>query len=172
MDEPTIEMWRALLDFRARHGRYWKHALSLKWMDGSDEQEQFSASLRKVRNLLGPTWLYALKPAVLDAAAVRIARFDRLPEMCATHLPGTGEAIVLKRGEAGYWPLPEGWTVARFNAAFEPTSAQIAAMEAGSLFGWDVPVADPANYDSARSATVGQGRPSKGKGVRKGCGEP
>lgn len=158
MDEPTIEMWRALLDFRARHGRYWKHALSLKWMNGSDEQEQFSASLRKVRNLLGPSWLYALRPAVLDAAARRIACFDRLPEMCATRLSKTGEAVVLKRGEAGYWPLPEGWTVERFNAAFAPTPAQVAAMEAGSLFGWDVPAADPANYDSAgrpRSARAG-----------------
>jgi hypothetical protein len=42
-------MWRALLDFRARHGRYWKRALLAKWMNGSDELEPFSSSLRMLR---------------------------------------------------------------------------------------------------------------------------
>jgi hypothetical protein len=164
MDEPTIAMWRALLDFRARHGRSWKRALSVKWMNGSDEFEHFSSSLRMLRNQFGPSWLYALRPAVLDAAGSRIALLDRLPVMCATRLPGTGEAIVLKRGETGYWPLPEGWTVERFNAPFEPTLAQIAAMEAGSIFGWNVPAADPANYDPS-------GRPLRPGAKREGGDE-
>ncbi|WP_225010189.1 hypothetical protein [Novosphingobium percolationis] len=82
MDEPTIEMWRALLDFRARHGRYWKRVLSLKWMNGSDEFEHFSASLRMVRNQLGPTWLYALRPAALDIAARRLATLDSQADNC------------------------------------------------------------------------------------------
>lgn len=155
MDEPTLDMWRALIDFRARHGRYWKQALSLKWMEGSDEHEHFSASLRAVRNHLGPTWLYKLRPATLDAQAKRIALLDRLPVMCATINVETGQAIVLKRGESGYWPVPEGTTVEQFNAALAATAAQVAAMEIGSVFGWDVPGADPASYD-------GNGRPLSG----------
>lgn len=147
MEEPSIDMWRALLDFRAHHGRNWKRALLLKWMNGNDEFEPLSASLRMLRNQFGPSWLHSLKPAIVDAASRRIAVLDQLPEMCATRLPGSGGAIVLKRGESGYWDLPEGWTIERFNQAFEPTRAQIAAMEAGSLFGWDVPAADPATYD-------------------------
>ncbi len=98
MDEPTIDMWRALLDFRARYGRYWKRALSIKWMSGDDESEHFSASLRTLRNQFGPSWLYALKPVRLDVAGRRIALLDRLPIMCATRLIETAEAIVLKRG--------------------------------------------------------------------------
>lgn len=164
MEKPTIDMWRALLDFRTRYGRYWKRALSVKWMNGGDEFEHFSASLRSLRNQFGPSWLYALRPAVLDSVGRRIALLDRLPEMCATRLLETSEAIVLKRGETGYWPLPEGWTIERFNAAFEPTPAQISAMEAGSMFGWDVPAADPANYDPA-------GRPYRPSAQREGGGE-
>jgi hypothetical protein len=161
MNRPGVEMWRALLDFRAPHGRYWKRALLAKWMNGSDELEPFSSSLRMLRNQFGPSWLCALRPAILDAAGHRIAQLDRLPAMCATRLPGTGETIVLKRGEAGYWPLPEGWTIDRFNAAFDPTPAQIAAMEAGSMIGWDVPAADPTNYDST-------GRPLRPGAQREG----
>lgn len=164
MEEPTIDMWRALLDFRARHGRYWKRPLSDKWMSGGDEVEHYSASLRMLRNQFGPSWLYALRLAVLDAAGRRIALLDRLPLMCATRHIETGEAIVLKRGETGYWPLPEGSTVERFNAPFEVTPAQIAAMEAGSIFGLDVPASDPANYDAS-------GRPLRQAAQREGGGE-
>ncbi len=101
MTEPTIDMWRALLDFRKRHGRYWKRALSLKWMNGGDEFEKFSASLRMVRNNFGPSWLYALRPSGMDTKARRVAIPDSRPERCATNLHGTGEEVVMKRGEYG-----------------------------------------------------------------------
>lgn len=91
MDEPTIEMWRALLDFRTRHGRYWKRALSRKWTNGSDEFEHFSASLRMVRNQLGPTWLYALRPAALDTAARRLTALDTQPDNCRAESVVSGE---------------------------------------------------------------------------------
>lgn len=149
MDEPTLDMWRALIAFHARYGRYWKHILVLKWMNGGDEAEPFSAQLRSVRNLLGPGWLQRLRPASLAAAEHRIGHLDRLPIMCATRHLETGEPIVLKRGEVGYWLLPEGLTIEQFNASFSPTPAQIAAMEVGSAFGWDVPGANPAHYDEA-----------------------
>lgn len=93
MDEPTADMWRALLDFRARHGRYWKRALSLKWMNGSDEYEHFSASLRMVRNQFGPTWLYELRPAALDAAARRVATLASQPGNCGTPPAVTDETV-------------------------------------------------------------------------------
>ena len=158
MIEPNDDLWRALIDFRRRHGRYWKRALSLKWMNGGDDFERFSGSLRVIRNQFGPSWLYNLKPAIIDAAARRIAVFDSLPEMCATRLAGTGEPIVIKRGESGYWPMPGNTTIECLNALFDARPAQIAAMEAGSMFGWTVPGADPARYDDAgrfRAVTSG-----------------
>lgn len=71
-----------------------------------------------------------------------------LPAMCATHLPSTHEPIVIKRGESGHWPLPDGMTIERINAVFHATPAHVAAMLAGSMFGWDVPGADPTRYDA------------------------
>lgn len=82
------------------------------------------------------------------AATRRRARIlAALPEMCAAILPSTHEAIVVKRGHAGHWPLPEGMTIERINAVFGATPQQIEAMLVGSMFGWDVPGADPARYD-------------------------
>ncbi|MDJ0277680.1 hypothetical protein QLH51_12820 [Sphingomonas sp. 2R-10] len=71
-----------------------------------------------------------------------------LPEMCATVLPSTHEPIIIKRGQAGHWPLPDGMTIERINAVFKASPAQIEAMLVGSMFGWDVAGADPARYDS------------------------
>ena len=100
MNEPTTEMWRALLDFRERHGRYWKRALSLKWMNGNDEFEHLSASLRMVRNQLGPTWLYALRPAALEAAARRLATLDSQPGNCRAE-PGLEANLARTITDAG-----------------------------------------------------------------------
>lgn len=72
-DGPTAAMWRALASFRARHGRYWKRALTDLWMNGGDLDEPCGAALRNVRNRLGPVWLYRLRPGQLDAAISRIA---------------------------------------------------------------------------------------------------
>ncbi|MDF0491457.1 hypothetical protein PX699_16770 [Sphingobium sp. H39-3-25] len=148
MTEPDDDMWRALVDFRARHGRRWKDQLSMKWMNGQDESEPLGGSLRRVRNHLGPSWLCDLEKSILDAAERRLANLAKLPEMCAAHLPGTDEPIVIKRGEKGYWPMPDGMTIEAINATFDATPAQITAMQAGSMFGWDVPGADPDRYDA------------------------
>lgn len=152
-------MWRALIDFRARHGRQWKNKLTIKWMNGEDEHEPHSAGLRRVRNHLGPLWLMGLAKPALDLAARRIVNLALLPEMAATTLPGVGTPIVIKRGEMGYWPMPDGMSVDTINAAFGATPSQLAAMAAGSIFGWQVPGAIPNIYDAdgniARAVGIG-----------------
>lgn len=80
--------------------------------------------------------------------SARSERLAALPEMCATVLPATFEPIVIKRGEAGHWPLPDGMTIERINTVFKATPAHVAAMLVGSMFGWDLPGADPARYDA------------------------
>lgn len=77
-----------------------------------------------------------------------------LPEMCFSVLPDTGALICIKRGESGYYP--SDWNTSDrernmqirddANESLGVTTAQRQAMEAGSMFGWDVPGADPANY--------------------------
>lgn len=78
-----------------------------------------------------------------------------LPESCYSYLRTTGEVIIIARGEPGYYPTDfssddkefNKQLVEEYNAKCGITKAQVAAMEAGSMFGWDVPGADPNNYD-------------------------
>jgi hypothetical protein len=84
---------------------------------------------------------------------------ELLPRTCyATH-PTDASLILLKRGETGYYPT-EGYSLNNAVPTFDEladllnerlgvTKAQRAAMEAGSLFGWHVPAADPTHYDCA-----------------------
>ena len=68
--------------------------------------------------------------------------------MCACLHHETGEPIIIKRGELGYWPMPASFTIEKLNADFDATPARIAAMQAGAMFGWHVPAADPDRYDT------------------------
>lgn len=76
-----------------------------------------------------------------------------LPEQCFGALPSTGELILIKRGEVGYYPQrPENapWgaeNIDHVNTQRGVTKAQRKAMEHGSLFGWENDLANPANYD-------------------------
>lgn len=78
-----------------------------------------------------------------------------LPELCYGTLLDTGKIVIYKRGETGYYKADIPYTskeearsiVDEQNALGGVSKAQEAAMAAGSMFGFDVPAADPANYD-------------------------
>lgn len=78
-----------------------------------------------------------------------------LPERCYAVLPSTGELIIITKGEKGYVSADDGITDREknreladgHNSEMGVSKAQAEAMIAGSMFGWEVPAADPANYD-------------------------
>jgi hypothetical protein len=69
-----------------------------------------------------------------------------LPPFCAVRIPSSGQPALVKRGEQGYWPRVHSFDVEVFNRRMGVTLAQAEAMLAGSMFGFDVPGADPLNY--------------------------
>ena len=79
--------------------------------------------------------------------------FDGLPEKCWAVLPPTNKLIMVKRGVKGYTPQREDvipWGPENkdaLNKRLGVTKAQENAMISGSMFGWHVPAANPANYD-------------------------
>lgn len=87
-----------------------------------------------------------------------------LPDKCYSIIPSSGEIVIVKKGESGYYPTAEfaqnrreaREIVDECNRIGGVTKAQEAAMLAGSMFGWDTLAADPKNYDE-------QGQPIKPK---------
>ena len=84
-----------------------------------------------------------------------MTNFAALPSVCFGTHPTEGALILLKKGETGYWPA-QGYSAGRMtwdeladhlNGRLGVTRAQRAAMEAGSIFGFHIPAADPARYD-------------------------
>lgn len=78
-----------------------------------------------------------------------------LPEVCYSILPSTGDVIIIKHGESGYHRCEYSTEDKAFNREFANdrnanlgiSKAQVEAMLAGSMYGWDVPAADPKSYD-------------------------
>lgn len=77
-----------------------------------------------------------------------------LPELCYATIKETDSIVILKRGEVGYYKTDilsvsrkeaEEIVVER-NKLAGITQAQVEAMKSGSMFGFHVPAADPANY--------------------------
>ena len=88
---------------------------------------------------------------------------EKLPELCAA--VHDGRPIFIRRGETGYYDAAQVSDMATMLSAEEfvdlwnttegVTKALVEAMLAGSMFGFDVPAADPSAYDDA-------GRPRRG----------
>lgn len=78
-----------------------------------------------------------------------------LPEVCYSILPSSGDVIIIKHGESGYYRCEYSTEDKAFNREFANdrnanlgvSKAQIEAMLVGSMYGWDVPGADPKSYD-------------------------
>lgn len=85
-----------------------------------------------------------------------------LPDKCCGVMQSSNEIIIVRKGESGYYSTGEyGHDSAdtqriadEYNRIVGVSKAQAAAMLAGSMFGWDIPAADPKNYDE-------QGQPVK-----------
>lgn len=79
---------------------------------------------------------------------------NELPETCFATLPGTGDLIILKRGETGYYPSEwdtgdrtKNREIADYqNYGHGIIPAQVQAMMVGSMYGFHVPGADPQIY--------------------------
>lgn len=86
-----------------------------------------------------------------------------LPELCYSVHESTGELIVIKRGECGYYPTDYNTPdkernvelADRLNEKLSVDMWQRQAMEVGSICGWDVPGADPAKYQEPSSPQMG-----------------
>jgi hypothetical protein len=84
--------------------------------------------------------------------AIIESTYDGLPEFCYSTLQTTGEMIIIKRGEKGYYPidiLSDAYicSVDKNNELIGVTKAQEKAMLMGSMFGWNIPASNPFNYD-------------------------
>ena len=86
-------------------------------------------------------------------------RRNELPETCFSILPSSGQLIIIRCGERGYYPSE--WDTGKreenreiassHNARRGITDIQEASMLAGSMFGWNTPGANPQWYlDNAR----------------------
>ena len=88
---------------------------------------------------------------------------DGLPEKCFSTLMTTGQLICIKRGDTGYYPSE--WDTGDkernveladdLNKKLGVTPAQRQAMEIGSMAGWDVPGADPKQYEIQKDEQTG-----------------
>ena len=98
---------------------------------------------------------YALGIGKLAQAIIAQQHMNKLPETCLSVLSGSGELIVIKRGESGYYhsdwntsdPVKNREIADLHNQKRSITHAQEQAMVVGSMAGWDVPGADPDSYD-------------------------
>lgn len=134
------------------------YGIPLDKVFGNDELiSEIAYEKRHNQDHYGMEWTYARDDALKDVLYERKLELRGLPERCYNTLPSTGELIIISRGGHGYtpvWPPNNSNDAAKnqkeakgHNAEMGVSNAQAAAMLAGSMFGWDVPAADPNNYD-------------------------
>jgi len=81
----------------------------------------------------------------------KLAKDRGLPRYSYAYLPTTKEEIRIDFAESGYTPVRmqgNGRAANEMNRELGITPAQAEAMKVGSMFGWNVPGADPKNYDA------------------------
>lgn len=72
---------------------------------------------------------------------------EDLPRMAVVKNPSTDELVIIQRGHTGYWPLPDSYTQEDINKINEGIDdATLEAMQHGSVFGFDLPIANPELY--------------------------
>lgn len=111
--------------------------------------------------------IYEFATDMAHSGSTVIPLRSSLPQQCYGVLAEAGKIIIYKKGESGYYktdfPANQETALAlaeKYNAKLGVSKAQAAAMQAGSLFGWHTPAANPANYDE-------NGLPIKPKSPRK-----
>lgn len=72
--------------------------------------------------------------------------FAGLPEY-SFYTTQLGEVVKIRRGINGYFKADVNGSSNELNESLGITMAQSEAMYVGSLFGWETPGANPANYD-------------------------
>ena len=92
----------------------------------------------------------------------RTGKQPRHPKLCLSVEPSSGDLICIKRGLTGFyaseWNRPgerehNQNTADVMNRRWGVSAEQEQAMLAGSIFGWDVPAAEPRSYGSDGTPT-------------------
>jgi len=91
--------------------------------------------------------------------------YEGLPDACLTLMPSDGKLIYIERGQSGYhtsnWdtgdPTKNQRIADDYNEKLGVTKAQEKAMLSGSMFGWDVPAADPKRYENLSDPEINAG---------------
>lgn len=112
--------------------------------------------------------LFAERMERLGATVIPLR--SSLPKRCYTYVRTENVIGVIQKGESGYYrtDLPVGTPeeaaaqVDAANGCLGVTKAQAAAMQAGSMVGWDTPAADPKNYDDHAAPIRPARKPDKG----------
>jgi hypothetical protein len=77
-----------------------------------------------------------------------LSTLSLLPGIAFANLPTTGETIAIRSGAPDYYRVATTKTADELNAMYGVDKAQVRAMLAGVLLGWDTPLANPENYDA------------------------
>lgn len=93
---------------------------------------------------------YHKQKGIIMKARTQEEIFSELPLYCVTKSLMDKKTIILKRGMKGYYDAKAiGFheSADAYNKRNNITPAQIEAMQFGSMFGWNVPGADPLNHN-------------------------
>lgn len=71
----------------------------------------------------------------------------KLPGIAFATLAVSGETVAICRGEPSHYRVQTTKTADELNSMYGVTPAQARAMLAGSMLGWNTPLADPEHYD-------------------------